>query len=58
MIRDSRVRLKIGNQLFERTLSWMTDATEKEAVLKTFIEKYTEWRSPGIDNVHIFLVLP
>ena len=58
VMRDSRVRLKIGNQLFDRTLSWVTDATEKEAVLQTFIEKYTEWRSPGIDNVHIFLVLP
>ena len=58
VIRDPGVRLKIGNQLFERTLSWVTDATEKEAVLQTFIEKYTEWRSPGIDNVHIFLVLP
>ncbi len=58
VIRDPRVRLKIGKQLFERTVSWVTDATEKEAVLQTFIEKYPEWRSPGIDNVHIFLVLP
>ena len=58
VMRDPRVRLKIGNQLFERTVSWVTDATEKEAVLQTFIEKYPEWRSPGIENVYIFLVLP
>ncbi len=58
VMRDPRVRLKMGNQLFERTVSRVTDATEKEAVLQTFIEKYAEWRSPGIDNVHIFLVLP
>ena len=57
-MRDPRVRLKIGNQLFERTVSWVTAATEKEAVLQTFIEKYAEWRSTVIDNVHIFLVLP
>ncbi len=58
VMRDPRVRLKIGNQLFDRTLSWVTDETEREAVLQTFIEKYTEWRSPGLENVHIFLVLP
>ncbi len=58
VMRDPRVRLKIGNQLFERTVSWVTDATEKEAVLQSFIEKYTAWQSPGIDNVHVFLVLP
>ena len=58
VMRDPHVRLKIGNQLFERTVSWVTDATEKEGVLQTFIEKYPEWQSPGIDNVHIFLVLP
>ena len=58
VMRDPHVRLKIGNQLFERTVSWVTDATEKEGVLQTFIEKYPEWQSPGIDNVHIFLVSP
>jgi len=58
VMRDPHVRLKIGNQLFERTVSWVTDATEKEGVLQTFIEKYPEWQSPGIDNVHIFLVMP
>ncbi len=58
VMRDPRVRLKIGNQLFERPVSWVTDATEKEAVLQTFIKKYPEMRYPGIDNVHIFLVLP
>ncbi len=57
-MRDPRVGLKIGNQLFEETVSWVTDATEKEAVHQTFIEKYAKWRSPGIDNVHIFEVLP
>lgn len=58
VLRDPRVRLKIGDQLFERTLSWVTDEADREAVLQTFIEKYTEWHSPGLENVHMFLVLP
>ena len=58
VMRDPRVRLKMGNQLFERTVSRVTDETEREAVLQTFTEKYPEYRNPGIDNVHFFLVLP
>ena len=58
VMRDPRVRLKIGNQLFERTLSHVTDETEREAVHQTFVEKYTEWHTPGLENVHMFLVLP
>ena len=58
VMRDPRVRLKIGNQLFDRTLSFVTDAAEKEAVIQTFMEKYPEWRNPGIENVHTFRVLP
>jgi hypothetical protein len=58
VLRDPRVRLKIGNQLFDRTVSFITDAGVKEAVLQNFIAKYSDWTSPGIDNVHIFRVLP
>ena len=58
VLRDPRVRLKIGDQLFERTLSWVTDEADREAVLQTFVEKYTEWHSPGLENVHMFRVLP
>jgi hypothetical protein len=34
VIRDPRVRLKIGNQLYDRTLSYVTDPTEKTAVMQ------------------------
>jgi len=58
VLRDPRVRLKIGDQLFEREVSFVTNATEKEAVFQNFVKKYSEWTSPGIENVHIFRVLP
>lgn len=58
VLRDPRVRLKIGDQLFERTLSHITDEAERAAVHQTFVEKYTEWHTPGLENVHMFRVLP
>ena len=58
VLRDPRVRLKIGNQLFDRTVSVVTDPAEREAVHQSFIQKYTEWQSPGSANVHSFRVLP
>ena len=58
VLRDPRVRLKIGNQLFDRTVSVVTDPAEREAVHQSFIQKYTEWQSPGSANVHSFRVMP
>ena len=58
VMKDPRVRLKIGDQLFDRTVSYVEDVSSKEPVLQSFIEKYPQWQSPGIDNVHIFLVEP
>ena len=58
VLRDPRVRLKIGDRLFSQTLSFVTDAAEKEAVHQNFVKKYSDWTSPGIENVHIFQVLP
>ena len=34
VIRDPRVRLKIGNQLYDRTLSYVTDPAEKVGVMQ------------------------
>ncbi len=41
VVRDPRVRLKIGNQLFEQRTILVTDSAEKEAVLQAFARKYT-----------------
>jgi hypothetical protein len=53
--RDPHVRLKIGNQLFDRTLSVVTDPAEKAAVLEAKAKKYPENKaSPR--NVVVFRV--
>lgn len=56
VIRDSRVRLKIGDRLFDRTVRHVTDAATREAVHASFVSKYPEWASPGIENVHMLVV--
>ena len=57
VMRDPRVRLRIGNQLFERPLSLLTNVAEKETVLESKKKKNTRWKHPGLENVHIFQVL-
>ncbi|MBZ5699070.1 MAG: hypothetical protein LAN18_11050 [Acidobacteriia bacterium] len=42
VLRDPRVRLKIGNQLFDRTVTLVTDPAEKEAVLQAKAKKYSD----------------
>jgi len=56
VMRDPRVRLKIGGRLYDRTLSHVTDEATTAPVIQKFESKYPEWESPGNENVHIFLV--
>ena len=56
VMRDPRVRLKIGDRVFDQTVSHVTDAETHEAVHASFVAKYPEWSSPGLENVHILLV--
>jgi hypothetical protein len=56
VMRDPRVRLKIGDRLFDQTVSHVTDADTREAVHASFVTKYPEWSSPGLANVHMLLV--
>jgi len=56
VMRDPRVRLKIGDRLFDQTVSHVTDAETREAVHTSFVAKYPEWSSPGLENVHMLLV--
>ena len=56
VMRDPRVRLKIGDRLFDQTVSHVTDADTHEAVHASFVAKYPQWSSPGLENVHILLV--
>jgi hypothetical protein len=58
IIRDPHVRLKIGDQLFERTLSVVNDPVEKAAVLQAKGKKYPEWKVPPVSAATVFLVNP
>ena len=58
IIRDPHVRLKIGDQLFARTLSVVNDPVEKAAVLKAKGEKYPEWKVPPVSTATVFRVNP
>ena len=58
VLRDPRVRLKIGDRLFDQTLSHVDNESIRAPVHQAFVDKYPEWTSPGIENVHIFLVEP
>ena len=56
VVRDPRVRLKIGDQLFNQTLSYIDDESIRTPVHQAFVDKYPQWVSPGLENVHIFQV--
>jgi hypothetical protein len=56
--RDPHVRLKIGDQLYDRTLLPINDPAEKAAVLEVKGKKYPEWKVPPVEKVTVFRVIP
>ena len=56
VMRDPRVRLKIGDRLFDQTVSHVTDPETRDVVNANAVAKYSQWTSPGLENVHILLV--
>ena len=56
VMRDPRVRLKIGDRVFDQTVSHVTDPETRDAVHANAVAKYSQWTSPGLENVHILLV--
>lgn len=58
IIHDPRVRLKIGGQIFERTVSMVSDPDEKAAVLQAKGKKYPYWTVPSVSKTTVFRVLP
>jgi len=58
MVRDPHVRLKIGDQLYDRTLSLVTDAAERQAVLQTKQRKYPRQRVSDKSTTYVFAVSP
>jgi hypothetical protein len=58
VFRDPHVRLKIGNQVFDRTLSMIEDPAEKAAVLQAKGKKYPEWTVSPVAKSTVFRVMP
>ena len=58
MVRDPHVRLKIGDQLYDRTLSLVTDAAERQAVLQSKQRKFPRQRVSDKSTTYVFAVSP
>ncbi len=58
IIRDPHVRLKIGDHVFDRTFSVVSDPAEKAAVLQAKGKKYPQWKVPSISAATVFRVMP
>jgi hypothetical protein len=54
VIRDPHVRIKIGNDLYERSLVLVTDPAEKAAVLQVRAKKYPQLKIPPNSTVNVF----
>jgi hypothetical protein len=54
--RDPHVRIKIGDQLYDRTLVYITDPAERAAVIQNKRKKYPEQIIPPDAYIHIFHV--
>jgi hypothetical protein len=57
VIRDPHVRLKIGDQIYDRTVSLVTDAAEQEGVMEARHKKYPQLKIPANPTIHVFHVL-
>ncbi len=55
--RDPHVRIKIGDQLYDRTLSYVGDPAEKAGMLQAFAKKYPQLKIPADARVHVFHVI-
>jgi hypothetical protein len=55
--RDPHVRIKIGNQLYDRTLVLVTNPAEQEAVNEAKFKKYPELKLPPGGTIVLFHVL-
>jgi hypothetical protein len=55
--RDPHVRIKLGDQLYDRTVTLVTDPAEREGVLAAKRKKYPQQKIPATSTVIVFHVL-
>ena len=58
VMRDPRVRLKIGDRVFDRTVSLVTGPAERRAVLESKAKKYPMQRVSEKSTTYLFRVGP
>jgi hypothetical protein len=58
VMRDPRVRLKIGDRVYDQTLALVTDPVQRAAVLASKAKKYPSQRIATTSSVYLFRVLP
>jgi hypothetical protein len=57
VIRDPHVRLKIGDQIYDRAVSLVADPAEQEGVLRARHNKYPQLKVPPNSTIHVFHVV-
>ena len=57
VMRDPHVRLKIGDQIYDRTVSLVTDPAEQEGVMEARHSKYPQLKVPPNSTIHVFHVV-
>jgi hypothetical protein len=55
--RDPHVRIKIGDQLYDRTLSYVTDPALRASVIQTKAKKYPQQKIAPGSTINVFHVL-
>ncbi|NKB34649.1 MAG: hypothetical protein GKR91_16270 [Pseudomonadales bacterium] len=58
IVRDPNIRLKIGDQLFDQTVSYVSDESIRRPVYQALGDKYPDWERPTFENMHILAVGP
>ena len=58
IVRDPRIRLRIGGQLFDQRVSYVSDELIRRPVYDALGEKYPDWERPTYENMHILAVGP
>lgn len=57
VLRDPHVRIKIGNDVYDRTLFLVTDPGERAGVLEARKTKYPQLKIPPKATIHVFHVV-
>jgi hypothetical protein len=57
VMRDPRVRIKIGDKLYDRSMVVVTDPAEIQGLLEAKAKKYPRLKTPANATVHVFRVV-